>query len=88
MCRVGSTKAASEDGGCRDQEEKAKSGHTCLTPTARVPFPAMGVGAVATFDRPLAFRTPRLFERTRTGSEAARFDPGVVGSAREEIGWR
>jgi hypothetical protein len=56
MCRVGSTKAAGEDGGCPDQEEDAKSGHTCLTAAVTVPFPAMGVEAAATFERPPAFR--------------------------------
>jgi hypothetical protein len=88
MGRVGSTEAASEDGGCHDQEEDAKSGHTCLTAAVTVPFLAMGVGAGATFERPPAFRIPRLFERTQICSEAAPFEPGVVGSAREEIGWR
>jgi hypothetical protein len=46
MCRVGFTKAAGEDGGCPDQEEDAKSGHTCLTAAVTVPFPAMGGGGL------------------------------------------
>ena len=45
--------------------------------------PGDGGGAAATFERPPAFKTPRLFDRMQTGSETARFDPNLVGSARE-----